>query len=566
MNEAKTTSEAQGDSGRPVPESIRSIIVRILFAAMAFLFLYRLGTWFLASLFSPATDDLTLHAFRFENAIRHSVPIEKPWFISSGFITIVRFLRSLPFEYRTPALHLLDDALLIGFFIATVFWSRRVFSSSWPAVIGTTFIVGRLFETRFVELSDRDWYAAMFAFMGVLVAGAFESRRAAILGGTLWMISLQFRPQTVLLLPCLALARLSLFQNDRPGMRDVRKAIVDNAIGLAIGFVLVNVPLWLMGGFPAYYVDTFLFMKKGGHGGETNVALILRNFAALCTRQHDLSYVLMYPALIFLCAWCRARLVLWLLTAIFSLLATTVWASVNPVVLWYHEFPMFIAEAIALGTIVGCMLSLSPNRHEPVCMLGLAFGFSLAYWSNPVISVQGSVRETLAQLRNHDYSPISVSSKFAEFPPLIWEMDRKAKRDMYEFLKTTVDSETIPFEKIDIDNQTFPYHPFYLRNPGVVGDQMTWTNVVGELIAWHLKAKSDKGFLTFLDRLKSNSDGYLMWIPRQAKSDRIRFGNHDITEEMRKLFETIRTHYEPVARFGEVEFLRKKMAGTDTGP
>lgn len=571
MNEAKSSmdSEAHANTERSILDSVRVTIAWCICALIVSLFIYRLLTWILASLFLPAASDMALYGFRYDYAIRSQVPTDRPWFISSGFIAIVRFLRYVPFEYRLPAIHLLDDTLLIGFFVVMAFWSRRVFSTFWPAVIGTSFIIGRLLETPFYHMSDRDWYAAVFAFSGVLAAGSSTSRFSAILGATLWMIGLQFRPQTGLLLPCLLTARLGLRQADSTAADCLRKAIVDTSVGLAAGFVLVHVPLWIMGGFPAYYRDTFIFLNQGGHAGSATLPRILNNVARLALRQNDLSWIMILPAMAFLCVqsgkWKSG--LLWLLTALYFHLVSLTWTSVNvPAISIYQEYPMFFAEAITLGMFAGYVSSICPDRYEPARILTLVFCFSLAFWSHPVISVQSSAREAIAKIRNHDFTPISIAAQDSEFPPAEWEMDRNAQRALFEFLDSQVDSETMPFEKIDWSTTSRYYDAYYLRNPGVVGNVNCWVY----LLTSHYFSKPgtfEIEFPKYLSKLKSVPDGFVFWIPSQAKSTKFIFDDkHDITAEVLSLFETIQNYYEPVARFGEVEIRRKKKATPTSTP
>lgn len=564
MNEAKTVSQDHVHSDRSIQHVIRLAAVRILYGAILFLFIFRLFTWILVSLFYPASTDLALHAVRFDHAIRQDFPMKSPWFITSGFIALVRILCAVPFEYRMPATHVLDDAVLIGFFVAMAFWSYRVFSTLWPAVVGTTYLISRLLEFPTFQLTNRDWFAAMFAISGVLISGAIESRRAAVLGGTLWMIGLQFRPQTVLLLPCLAIARLSLFAGNRPVMRDVRNAIADTMIGLSLGFVLVNVPLWFMGGFPAYYVDTLRFMIQGGHGGQGSIILLIRNFAGLALSRNDLHYVLLIPALLYLCTWCGTRQCIWLATTLYLLFAATFWTSGNTFLIWYHRFPMFIAEAVALGTIVGCFFVLFPGLNEFPRILVLVLSISLALQCDPIINVPKTINQANAKIRNHDYSSIALTlcKNGSEFPQESWKMDPAALRAFFEFLGSNVDSEKIPAEIID--TKTLNY-PVFLKNPGVVNDDTSWYRVRNSI---YLEGRASflEQFRKFEQGLKSVPDAFVLWVPADSNQNIITSADLDITREMHTVFETIRTHYEPVARFGEVEIRRKKPVVGTAGP
>ncbi|MBI1325388.1 hypothetical protein GC170_19665 [bacterium] len=564
MNESMTDSQDHVHSDRSIQHVIRSAAVRILYGAMLFLFFFRLFEWVLVSIFYPATIDLALHAVRFDYAIRHEIPANNPWFISSGLIAIVRFVRLLPFEYRTLAVHAIEYFALLVFFVSMLFWSRKVFSTPWPAVIGVTYLISRLFEIPWYQILNRDGFAALFVFSSIFAAGFSESRLAVALAGTLWMLGFQFRPQTLLFLPCMTLARLFHFRSARPDRNDFGRAIVETAFGLATGFVLVNVPLWSLGGFPDYYVDTFGFMRQGGHNGTSSFSLVLRNFVGLALNRNDLPYALLLPSLVLLSSWCRLKQCLWILTIIYALLASLLWVSVNPVIILYHYLPVYVAEAIALGSIAGCSFMIHPEIQFSPRILALVLCFVLAMSFEPVIDVPRTVERSIAKFRSHDYSTIMVysSAKGTEYLPEMWKTDPSSLREFFDFLGSNVDSDTIPVEFID--PKKLLYRGF-LKNPGILGNDTSVTSLRGILYLYG-QAFFLNRFAEFENRFVTVPDAFVIWVPQDCDEATYRSRGIDYSDQMHSLFETIRTHYEPVARFGEVEIRRKKPSSEQPGP
>jgi hypothetical protein len=529
-----------------------------IFATIVALFVHHLLSWTLISLFIPANSDLGLHAFRFDDAIQSRFPMERPWFISSGFICLARFLKSLPFELRSPAIHLFDDALLWGMTGILLLWSRRTFKTIWPALIASTFLISRLFESPWYELINRDWYAAMFSIAGVLAAGSSNSRFAAVAGSTLWIVGLQFRPQVVLLFPCLFFARLGLQDTGNFEFALVRKALIDTLIGLIIGFVIVHLPLWLIGGFPNYYLDTLEFMKKGGHAGKTTRNSVLKNFLILNVRQAELPYQIILPALALLSLQRQARVGqrIWLLIGLYLALATSVWIAVNPIITHYHRWPMFIAEAIILAMITGSLLTIYSDRMSISRTFAIVLTFSLAIWCDPVVIVQGLIRQSIDKIQSRDLSPHMLFMTANEYPPAPWQMDRQTFQDFYDYLGSKVESTSIPCEFIELETRPIQ-NSLMLRNPGVVGDSSAWPSLYNIPFLYDSPEVFRLHLGKYVESLKSIPDAFVIWIPTQGEKTDISF-EFDISGELKTMFDTIRNEYEPVAKFGEVEIRRKK--------
>ena len=121
---------------------------------------------------------------------------------------------------RLPFMHF-DALLVIAFGVILSLWSRRLFGRIAPGLIGYSFFLYYYLGLDYHLAAQRDWHAAFFALLGLLLPDIVVGRRGRIASGAAFGLSLVFRPQMLLLLPalCQSLDQAPDRSGDQPARR-----------------------------------------------------------------------------------------------------------------------------------------------------------------------------------------------------------------------------------------------------------------------------------------------------------------------------------------------------------
>lgn len=528
-------------------------------AAVLLLLIYRLGVWVLATLFWPIGSNLGNYAYRTENALtRLGLPEDGRRF-PPGHLSLVRFLNQFRYEFRTPVLHLVDDALLVGLVLCLIALGRAAFRSVWPGVLAGLLLAGQMWAFDFDNLSDRDWYAIAFSVFGLTVAALRRGPVALTIGIALWSFSLQFRPQPIVLWPLFAAAFLA----DALALRDW-SGLLRRSLGLAaatvVGFLIANVPLILDGGFSTYYLSTFGFLSKGGYEQmPLSVDRIARNFLRLGKFQNGL----MILTLAGLCAFVLVRrnvrphgfrvfCLLYLNAVCFA------WAAVNPVVNPYHMFPLVVANALAWTYAFGLLGEAAPDSGM-ARVFGLTALAAFVFAFNHQTPALAGISLVVPKLKSGDYTPHYVASDFKEpFPLASWKITDEEWKRLNDTLAETVEASGLPFEIVQFKRNDLSALQFPLSNPPIL-PEITGPEgiVVGAM--YYDKARMEELTGELVRNLAEAKDAYVLWLPHETDDP-------EVKEDEAKwkyafsgpVSEALRLHYAPEKTFGRLELWRRK--------
>ena len=99
------------------------------------------------------------------------------------------------------------DQLLFLLLVATLLsWSYRRFASLLPGAIATASLCSYYFNQDFSMVAQRDWHAALWCAMAIMVLNSGPTRLSMALGALCYAFGLVIRPQVVSWAPALVLA------------------------------------------------------------------------------------------------------------------------------------------------------------------------------------------------------------------------------------------------------------------------------------------------------------------------------------------------------------------------
>ena len=140
---------------------------------------------------------------------------------------------------NTVAFQAADAAMVAGFGVALVAWSRRRLGGSLGGLVAYAAFLNMYMNLDYTHVGQRDWHASGLAATAILAAEAWPGRLGRLAGALGIGLALTIRPQAVFFAPALAMAVAG-------GPRPVR-ALVEWAGATTAVVVAGFAPLWLSG-------------------------------------------------------------------------------------------------------------------------------------------------------------------------------------------------------------------------------------------------------------------------------------------------------------------------------
>ena len=301
----------------------------------------------------------------------------------------------------TTPFNAIDTAFLVVLGIALAAWSRRLFGSMLPGLVGYLPFLGRNgLSMDITHVGQRDWHGPFFVILGLLAQQARPGRGGRIAAALALAAGLAYRPQLVLLLPATVLGVVAgAHRPGEPWDRAIRP-LGEWAVAFAGSLVLVFGPLIVHG-----VLDDFVLrLNVTRYGGTYNQATWQSFIMSLETGLAEpLTLAVLSTGALLSCAGpptVRGPARTWLLATI--MLVPT---PISPVQHVYLHQPLHLIRSIALALPVAWLLA-TPRLVAPLRLAAVAAVIIVAPRYPAYCSITRSLR-ALAPLAGGQ-SPVDV--------------------------------------------------------------------------------------------------------------------------------------------------------------
>ena len=443
---------------------------------------------------------------------------------------------------RTAPAYAMDAAFVVAFGVGMLLWSRRRFGRFLPGAIGYASFLSYYLGLDYRNVIQRDWHGPLFMMLGLMIADGWPTRGGRLAAALCAASAFVIRPQVVLLAPALVfrIAR----GDDRPETSWSPRAAMATTAGwsaMAAGLaVLAFLPVWLDGTW-SDFVGCVRAVAYGGSYNQFTPERMLRVMMNQCVEWH----YLMIPLSIVMVAsgsgtGPRATVTTWLI----ALAGAWVYKPISPVPWPYLTHPYVIVLSMNVAILIHLLLEAPIARPSlRLCVILLAM-LASGVVARPRYCGVGESRRAIAALGRGimpeeppmGYIEPGSDPGVASYP---W-------RD-YRALLTYLRDETSP--RMRIAN--------VLRDcPALTGPAARLPVFPAESIAW-LAVRPGDGAEFFTSLEDAGEDSLVVWAPAEEELDPCL----RLAAAVRQLAPAVRRHYEPMARFGEIEVWRRKGAG-----
>jgi hypothetical protein len=443
---------------------------------------------------------------------------------------------------RTAPAFAMDAALVVAFGAAMLSWSRRRFGRFLPGAIGYASFLSYYLSLDYRNVIQRDWHGPLFMMLGLMIADGWPTRGGRVAAAFCAAAAFVIRPQAVLLAPALAfrIAR----GDDRAGTPwSPRQAASTTAAWVLLAAALTALgflPVWLDGTW-SDFLGCVRAVAYGGSYNQFTPWRMLRVMINQCVEWH----YLVIPVSIMLIASGSgvgpgALIVTWLM----ALAGAWFYKPMSPVPWPYLTHPYVIVLALNVAILVQALLEAGLAR--PSLRLGAILLAILASGvvARPKYCGVGESRRAIAALaqgRLPEEAPPGYIEPGSD--PGVASYPWRDYRAVLSYLR----SGTSPRARI----------ANILRDgPALTGPAARLPAFPAESIAWLAVRPGDEpDFLAALEN--AGEETLVVWAPAEEKLD----PGLRLAAAVRHLAPAVRRHYEPLARFGEIEVWRRKGAG-----
>lgn len=449
---------------------------------------------------------------------------------------------------RTAPVFAMDSALVVAFGASMLIWSRRRLGRYLPGAIGYASFLSYYLGLDYRNVIQKDWHGPFFMMLGLMIADGRPTRGGRIASAFCAAAAFVIRPQVILFAPALAfrIAR----GDDRPGAsRSPREAAMATAgwVATAAGLVVLGfLPIWLAGTWP----DFLDCVRVATYGGSYNRFTPMRMLRVMINQCVEWRYVAIPASILMIASGSgvgpRATIATWML----ALAGAWLYKPISPVPWPYLTHPYAIVLSINVAILIHLLLGAGiarPSLRLGVILLAmLAAGvvvrprFCGVGESRRAIDAMG--RGILPEGPPPGYIEPGTDPGVVSYP---W-------RD-YRSLLAYLREQTSPRTRI----------ANVLRDcPALTGPAARLPVFPAQSIAWLAVRPGDEGdFRAALEG--AGDDTIVVWAPSEADLDpdlRLSDAARKLDAAVQHLAPTIRRHYEPMRRFGQIEVWRKKAA------
>jgi hypothetical protein len=268
---------------------------------------------------------------------------------------------------RTMAFYAADLALLLLLSAALLAWSRHLFDTWIPGLIGVLAWLAYYLGQDYTHIAQRDWQATAMTVLGLLALETLPGRWARPMSAMALAAALAYRPQPVLFAP----AFLSAVQESarRPGdpALGTRRALAWWSAALTASLVAVFTPL-VAAGVIDDFIKALRITRYGGSYNQTDWSLFVYRFKDLVLKEWTTPCSML--ALALLAASGPARLRPAARTWMLALIGAACYKPISPVQHDYLDEPMRLVQSVGLALPAAWLLAV-PRLTPSVRLAGL---------------------------------------------------------------------------------------------------------------------------------------------------------------------------------------------------
>ena len=435
---------------------------------------------------------------------------------------------------HTTPFNAIDATFLVLLGIALAAWSRRLFGSMLPGLVGYLPFLCNYLSMDITHVGQRDWHGPFLVILGLLAQQALPGRAGRIAVAFALAAGLAYRPQLVLLLPATVLAVVEGAHRPGEPWARVIRPLGEWVAAFAASLVLVFSPLILHG-----VLDDFVFrLRVTRYGAPYNQATWQSFVSSLETGLVEpLTLAVLGTGAVLSCAGptaLRGPARTWLLATIGALF----YRPISPVQHVYLYQPLHLIRSIDLALPIAWLLA-TPRLVASLRLAAVAAVVIVVPRCPAHCSVIRSLR-ALAPLAAGQ-SPIDVPAGCGQYFSSPGGPKLHYRWEDYRRLLAYLRDEIPPWTRVAGVFRAHPYPPV----TGATGHLSTFPSAGGLM---HL-CSVDPGIEDqYLDALEKTPGSIVVWAPDESQVDpRLK---------LPRLVQAIRRTYRPEARFGDLEVWR----------
>jgi hypothetical protein len=431
------------------------------------------------------------------------------------------------------AFNAFDGSIVALLGLALSGWSRRVFGSALPGVLGYLWFLFHYLGFSYNLVAQRDWHGPFFAVLAILAVQAWPGRIGRAASSLAMGVAFVYRPQVVLFFPAMASA---LLEDARPAggsWANAVRSLAEWSAFFAVSLALVFSPLILSG-----VLDDFVrLLGVARYGGEYNKVTWL-SFKSVLWRQLWGGWT--FPVLLFGVSLAvagpdplrpRAR------TWVIALLAVLFYKPLSPVPHDYLDQPVLLVRSVTVTPLVAWLL----GAGSLAATVRLTAVFCLLKTAVPNVPERCNLRASgdaiRALARGEDLPDPPPGCE--RFLPSRRQRGARYYWDDYSQLLTFLRRSLAPQARVA---NLLRGSPFPTIN-GPSGHLTPFPAAGGFLHLWQV----DKGLEEeYAESLRSPTDTVVVWMP----------GSSPYLEKalvFPRVIEAVRQWYRPWKRFGDLE-------------
>ena len=450
---------------------------------------------------------------------------------------------------NTVAFNAVDAGMVVSLCLLMTAWSRRQFRTALPGLIGASAFLTYYLDKDYTFTGQRDWHAAFEAMVGLIVLLGWSGRAARLVSAFAYALAVVTRPHFALLAPAMLIAAYHQPRTDvAPSRRGLRGLVEWGCFGIA-ALVLGFVPLIATGAFDDFLRCLRSITYGSGYNRVSPTTVVFRMFSQASGRLSGVTV----PASILLLLLssrvdARYRGAAWALLA--AMAGLFLYAPVSPLFLPYSQFPFESVFAVATCLLAGLIVATGSRSIVHVTALLLLFGLVglkkpefvtfKGHYEDRVVQYHGKayilkrkeygIREAIGFLKSGEL-PVGNPPGFRDtLRPYPWD----DLRGVIVYLRAHTTKET-PVANLTLDCAA--------AITGVVPRLSPLpADSFGLPIFPELLLEPD------LRALRDSENCVVVWNPASAEAE---------FPGLAPIWESIRAHYRPEAKFGDLEIWRQ---------
>jgi hypothetical protein len=421
-------------------------------------------------------------------------------------------------------LYATDASLVVGLGVALLVWSRRLFASVLPGLVGYLTFLSYYLSLDYSQAAQRDWHGPLFMVLGLLIVQARPGVLGRLLSAFLAALALTFRPQTVLLLPA------HLLVIDGSNTQGSRVSRCGRGLAWLALLLLCDVVLFLpilRAGVMTDFLSGVMLTAYGRGYNRVTLSSVATRWLSQAAPLHFLLVPCALGLLLRIVTQSVGRAFIPLLAA---MAGVSLYGPLSPFAHAYLAIPLMLVWSVNVSALTGGLLGL--RRASPVPQLiAIMLVIGLGTSARPSFCALGPTARAFRSLGREraereappGYRPGTVPC--AAFYP--WE----DYRDLLEYLRKETGPDTAVANALK-------------GVPAITGPAARRSAFPAESLAWLWLVKPEDETVFAQDLLRTR-DSVVVWVPGEA--------GPDPAFRIDRIENVIRNHYQPTARFGRIE-------------